>query len=413
MLAPELVDRIQQTLPLLKENGEQLTQHFYARMFRHDPEVQSLFNPAHQHAGTQQKALAAAICAYAEHIEEPAALQEALELIAHKHVSLGIKPSHYPIVGRHLLASIREVAGEAATDDILEAWAQAYDILADTLIQREAEIYAEQRRRHGWQGFTRFQVDRKQRESAIITSFYLRPEDGSPTARFEPGQFLTVRVPGRNGGTTMRNYSLSNHPDDPHYRISVKREPAESRDVPPGYVSSYLHDELQEGNVLEVAPPCGVFTLDVDTITRDPLVFIAGGVGVTPLLSMLRVATEAELDRDIWFIHGVNDGDVQAFGEEVRQIAARHPRLHVHFRYAAPTTEDREQARFDSTGLLDANLVAALIGRLEADFYLCGPTPMLANLHPALVNRGADPNRIHYEFFGPAQELAAPAQEQV
>jgi nitric oxide dioxygenase len=111
MLSQRTIDIVKATAPVLEEHGETLTQHFYKRMFSHNPEVAPLFNPAHQRAGSQQKALAAAICAYAANIDNLEVLGGAVELIAQKHASLRILPEHYPIVGENLLSSIREVLG--------------------------------------------------------------------------------------------------------------------------------------------------------------------------------------------------------------------------------------------------------------------------------------------------------------
>src|SRR3954468_2971641 len=195
MLTAQQIAVIKTTVPVLVEHGETLTKHFYRRMFTHNPEVQAFFNPAHQHAGTQQRALAAAICAYAQNIENPGVLAGAVELIAQKHCSLCVKAEHYPIVGANLLESIREVLGAACTEAIIDAWAAAYGLLADILIKREAEIYREQEAKHGWEGFKRFVVQRRERESDVITSFYLAPATGEAVRAFRAGQYLTVRVP--------------------------------------------------------------------------------------------------------------------------------------------------------------------------------------------------------------------------
>ena len=144
MLTQAQLDVIKATVPVLDAGGEALTRHFYERMFRENPEVRSFFNPAHQKTGGQQRALAAAICAYAKHIENPGVLADAVELIAQKHASLGIQPQHYPIVGTNLLSSIKEVLGDDATPDIIDAWAAAYNQLADLFIAREKAIYADQ-----------------------------------------------------------------------------------------------------------------------------------------------------------------------------------------------------------------------------------------------------------------------------
>jgi nitric oxide dioxygenase len=154
MLPQRTIDIVKATAPVLEEHGETLTQHFYKRMFAHNPEVAPLFNPAHQRAGSQQKALAAAICAYAANIDNLEVLGGAVELIAQKHASLRILPEHYPIVGENLLASIREVLGPGATDEVIAAWTEAYGFLAEILIGREAQIYsAHAKARNGWTGF--------------------------------------------------------------------------------------------------------------------------------------------------------------------------------------------------------------------------------------------------------------------
>src|SRR5918993_246981 len=153
MISAQTIDIVKSTAPVLNEHGEILTRHFYKRMFSHNPEVAPFFNPAHQAVGLQQKALAGAICAYAAHIDNLEFLGGAVELIAQKHASLQIKPEHYPIVGENLLASIREVLGAAATDDIINAWAEAYGFLAEILIGRERQIYRENAKKPGgWEG---------------------------------------------------------------------------------------------------------------------------------------------------------------------------------------------------------------------------------------------------------------------
>ena len=412
MLSAETIAIIKATIPVLQANGETLTRHFYQRMFNANPEVKAFFNPAHQHSGTQQRALAAAILAYATHIENPAALAGAVELIAQKHVSLAVKAEHYPIVGENLLAAIQEVLGMPATDPVIKAWGQAYGVLADILIRREAQIYAEQREQHGWDGFKPFVVRRKARESEGITSFYLTPADGSPVRPFKAGQYVTVRAPGSWHATTMRNYSLSGKPGEPYYRISVKRELAPSSAVlaPAGQVSNYLHDYVTEGTRLEVGPPCGEFVLAPDAGANGKrLVLISGGVGVTPVLSMLHAALARPGDTgEVWFVHAAVNGDAHAFRDEVRALAERNPRLRGHVRYNAPTSCDLQHGRCDSEGFVDLPFLKSLLASPEnTEFYFCGPKPMMAGVYDALLTWGAKPAQLHYEFFGPKQELTA------
>jgi len=133
---------IKATVPVLKEHGILLTTHFYQRLFTHYPDLKTVFNMDHQQSGRQPIALASAVLAYAQHIDNPLVLEPALTRIGHKHTSLNIRPEHYPIVGEQLLASIGEVLGEAATPPLLDAWAAAYGQLAALMIGIEATLYS-------------------------------------------------------------------------------------------------------------------------------------------------------------------------------------------------------------------------------------------------------------------------------
>ncbi|MDX1800006.1 MAG: NO-inducible flavohemoprotein [Marinobacter sp.] len=409
MLKPETIAVIKQTVPVLRAHGEDLTRHFYARMFHENPEVLAYFNPAHQQSGAQQRALAGAVCAYAQHVDNPSVLGSAVELIAQKHVSLGIRPEHYPIVGENLLASIREVLGEAATDEIIDAWAEAYGALADIFIQREAALFREQETTFGWQGFKPFLVEKRERASDTIESFYLCPKDGETLAPHQPGQYITVRITLPDGTTTMRNYSLSNAPGEPWLRISVKRETGIDASTPDGVVSSFLHDQLRVGDVLEVAPPSGEFTLARPASERRPLVLIAGGVGITPLLSMLKASLTGGADRPVIFIQGALNSRVQPFAKELAGLALDHDNLQLHVRFSDPDAQDLADGRCHSVGVVDNALLDELVGETDADWYVCGPTPMLRHVCHLLAARGVADDDLHYEFFGPAEALTADA----
>ena len=399
---------VKQTVPILQAHGETLTRHFYTRMFRVNPEVQAYFNPAHQRSGSQQRALAGAILAYAQHIDDPAALSDAVELIAQKHVSLSIRPEHYPIVGDNLLASIREVLGEAATEEVIDAWAAAYSVLADIFITRETQIYRDQQTQYGWQGFKPFFVDRREQSSDNITSFYLKPTDGRPLAAHEPGQYISIRMALKGGETVMRNYSLSNPPGSDYYRISVKRESDAEGNAPDGVFSNYLHDHVRVDDRVELSPPCGDFMLDKPDDPVKPLVFIAGGVGVTPLISMLYEALkQSDNSRPIVFIQAALNGAVQAFADELQALRKAYSNLRVHVRFSAPNDADRMANRHDSVGIVDDTLLDETVKNCDADYYFCGPTPMLKHIYTLLRRRNVLEGNLHYEFFGPSAELAA------
>jgi nitric oxide dioxygenase len=397
---------VKSTAPVLVEHGETLTRHFYQRMFTHNPEVAPFFNPAHQQAGKQQRALAGAIAAYAANIDNLEVLGGAVELIAQKHASLLIKAEHYPIVGENLLASIREVLGEAATDEIINAWAEAYGFLANILIGRERQIYEENARRTGgWEGFKSFRVVRKERESSNIVSFYLSPGDGAPLPKFKPGQYITVRAATAAGSTTMRNYSLSDKPGQEWFRISVKRELPPEANTPAGYVSNMLHDSVEIGDVIEVSPPCGEFFLDLEAKHERPLMLLAAGVGITPIMSILLSALEATPERDIVLVHASLNEGVQAFSSAIVALAKQYPRLKVHYRYSEPEVGQVYAENHISTGFVDAELIESLIPNRNADYFFCGPQPFMVGIYHELLKWGLPPAQVRFEFFGPREEL--------
>lgn len=234
MLTQKTKDIVKATAPVLAEHGNAIIQRFYTRLFEVQPELRNVFNIAHQKQGQQQEALARAVYAYAANIEDPQSLTAVLKNIANKHASLGVRPEQYPIVGEHLLAAIREVLGDAATDEIISAWAQAYGSTADILMGMESEL-AERTvsEAGGWNGWRPFVVREKRVESDVITSFVLEPADGGPVVNFEPGQYtgVAVQVPSL-GLRQIRQYSLSDSPNGRTYRISVKRESGNATQPP-------------------------------------------------------------------------------------------------------------------------------------------------------------------------------------
>ncbi len=408
MLNEKTIAIVKATAPVLAEHGETLTRHFYKRMFEHNPEVAPYFNPAHQAAGKQQRALAGAIIAYANNIENLEVLSGAVELIAQKHASLMIKSEHYPIIGENLLASIREVLGEAATDDIVNAWAEAYGFLANILTSREAEIYAENANKPGgWEGFKPFRVIRKEKESTNITSFYLAPADGTPLPPFKPGQYVTVRLPLANGQTTMRNYSLSDAPGQEWYRISVKREKGISAETPKGYVSNLLHNSIEVGAEIDIAPPCGEFFFDSnENDSSKPLVLLAGGVGITPIMSILKCALDKQPERRIVFVHACLNEDVQPFRSTLDALAETHQNLTALYRYS-DSEAGTQRTGNASTGFVDAAFLDRHLADQEARAYFCGPQPFMVNIYGLLKKHGIPEEHLKFEFFGPREELEA------
>lgn len=255
------------------------------------------------------------------------------------------------------------------------------------------------------QGFARFKVTGKVRESATITSLLLKPALTDARLAFRPGQFIVVRIPQAKGPQLLRAYSLSSDPDDGvQLRISVKHEqaPAHLPDVPAGVGSSFLHEALQVGGQLDIAGPSGTFVLDEDS-TRPVLLF-SGGVGLTPMVSMLhRLVTHST--RRVYFVHACENGSVHALREEVLALAAKRAGVSVHFCYRLPTDDDLGSGHHHSSGLVTRETLQALLPLDDYDVYLCGPRPFMQANWRLLRGLGIERARIRYEFFGPATIL--------
>ncbi|USB34634.1 NO-inducible flavohemoprotein [Paenibacillus sp. YPG26] len=399
MLDQHTIHIIKSTVPVLEVHGHEITKTFYQTMFRNHPELLNIFNHANQRQGKQSAALANAVYAAAAHIDRLEEILPVVVQIAHKHRALGIKPEHYPIVGENLLAAIKSVLGDAATDEIIEAWGRAYGVIADAFIGTEQKMYEDALRQPGgWDGFRPFEVYRKVRESELITSFYLRPADGQAIASYAPGQYITVRVkPEGQEFTHLRHYSLSAAPNPDYYRITVKREDAEA-DKPAGVVSTYLHDSVTEGTVLDLSAPAGVFILDE---TKDnPVVLLSGGVGLTPMVSMLETLLKNSPHRDIVYIHAARSGSHHAMKDHITDLTREHANLQSFLIYESPAQDEV----CDKTGYLDLAWLQQVTDP-NSDFYFCGPVPFMRAVNEALKTWGIPSERTHFEFFGPADHL--------
>ena len=407
-LSPQTIALIKATVPALEAHGLTITRRMYERLFE-NADIRDLFNQSHHgETGSQPKALAQAVLAYARNIDNLGVLAGAVERIAQKHVALNILPEHYPHVADALLGAIGDVLGEAATPEIAGAWGEAYWFLAELLIGREAAIYRDLAARPGgWNGWRDFVVESVTPESETIRSFVLVPADGGPVVRHEPGQYLGFLFELPDHGVLKRNYSISCAPNDRAYRITVKRESAPG--LPSGIVSNWLHASVGAGSVLKVTAPAGDFFLDRQS--EAPVVLVSGGVGLTPMASMLETLAETGPERPTWFVHGALNGRVHAMRDHVRKLVASRDNLRAHVFYAEPEAGDRPGEHYDAPGLITAEWLVAHTPRESATYYLCGPKPFLAALANGLVGAGIPPERVRYEFFGPADDLwEAPRQ---
>lgn len=389
MLSSQTIKIVKSTAPVLATHGTEITTVFYKNLFSAHPELLNIFNHANQKQGRQQAALANTVYAAAQHIDNLGVILPVVKQIAHKHRSLAVKAEHYPIVGEHLLSAIKEVLDDAATDDIIQAWGEAYGVIADVFIQVEKDMYNEAATQtNGWDGFKDFTIVNKVEESDVITSFYLKPADGSDLPSFKPGQYITIRlsIPGETY-LFNRQYSLSQSPGQDTYRISVKKE---NEMNPNGKVSVYLHEAIQIGDTIEVTAPAGDFFLDVESIR--PVTLISGGVGVTPMMSMLETISKTTPTRPVAFLHGARNKALHAFDEDVRKLMS--------------TMEDTTMLTLysDENRMLTKELLAENV-LPTSDIYVCGPVPFMKAMINTLYELGFAADRVHFEFFGPAVSL--------
>ena len=382
-LSQATIDVVKATAPVVGENAEKITTTFYKIMFDRYPMVKEFFNQSHQREGLQQKALANAVVAYALNIENLGALGGAVDEITERHASLNVQPEHYPIVGECLLAAIGEVLGDAVTPEIAAAWGEAYNFLAEILTGVEKSKYEKTAEKAGgWNGYKSFKVVKKVQESASVISFYFAAEDGTPIISYDAGQYISIKMEVPELGKTVRNYSLSDW-GGKYLRISVKKD---------GAFSEYLHESINEGDTVELNAPYGVFTL---TSGDGGVVLVSGGVGVTPMLSMLHKLGKNESKRNVSFLHGIQNKEELAFEDEMKKLTAKE-----NFSYSISFSDEGKKIGIE-------DLKEASNGVKETDFYICGPKGMMQSLYAGLKDWGVADENIHYEYFGPKGTIEA------
>lgn len=383
MLTKQQIELVKATVPVLREHGVALTSHFYKRMLSHNPELMQVFNMGHQRAGFQQQALAGAVLAYAENIENLPALLGAVAHIANKHVSVGIRAEHYPIVGKHLIASIKEVLGDAATPELIDAWTAAYMQLADVLIGAEKAIYDKNAvAEGGWTGWRFFKVAEKSKQTDNVTSFKLVPVDNGKMPEVKAGQYISVRVFVKGQDLIQpRQYTVVKA-DATSLTIAVKKVEAVEKS-PAGMVSNTLHNDINEGDVVEVSFPVGEFNLPEG---NGELCLLSAGIGITPLFAMLKEAVQKDPTRKISFVHVCKNKEAIPFREELALVVKEG---NVSFEVFETSEHGRPSEDF----------FKSLVSQ-GADYSICGPVPFMKLAASELVKNGVAENKIHAEKFG-------------
>jgi uncharacterized protein len=255
-----------------------------------------------------------------------------------------------------------------------------------------------------WNGYRKFEVARKVVECDEVCAIYLKPHDGKSLAQFKPGQYLTFQlaVPGRDK-PLVRCYSLSDSPHrSDYYRVTIKKEraPADRPELPCGAGSSYFTDVVKEGDILDVKAPSGHFYLDMGK--SHPVVLIAGGVGITPMLSMAQAIAASGSKREAWFFYGVRNSKEHIHKGELEKLASENENIHLHVCYSKPLPGDLKGRDFQREGRVSIEALKELLPSSNFEYYLCGNGAFMKSLTDGLEAWGVPEKDIHYEAFGPA-----------
>lgn len=464
-LTDEQKSIVSATVPILAERGLDVTKCFYSTLLAEHPDLRSVFSHKHQQTSHQAAALAASVHAYAANINDLTPILPVVERISQKHASLNVTPHQYAVVGEGLLRALGEVLGaDVFTDEVRQAWAAAYEQLAELMIRREETILGQhEQTAGGWRGWRTMRLVRKVVESDDVKSFYWTPTDGDELAPFEPGQYVSVKVKVPSlGFEQIRQYSLSDAPpvsdhqldrvkgdeqldgvkrssEQGCYRITVKREAGilvqdSGAKHQPGFVSNVLHDYFDEGDIIEMSHPAGDFFIDAQTLqSSSPVVLISAGVGLTPMMSMLqsllRKSTTAQCPfsqtnghasvgnphgtatpgphRQISWIHAARNTPADPFAGTISHIKAAHEHVQSRIYHSSPTTTETAGHDYDVQGRMDLSKLTEQEqrGLLFTDdgstqYFVCGPESFMGDVAASLIEMGVGAERVRMELFG-------------
>jgi nitric oxide dioxygenase len=392
MLSVSAKPYIEASVPVLRQHGLAITTLFYKNMFDSHPELKNLFNMGNQANGSQQQSLAAAVFAYAANIENSAALAPVIERIVHKHVSVGIKPEHYPIVGKHLIGAIKGVLEDAATPELLAAWEEAYGLLANSLITTEAKLY--QHNKQQPDEWLKMKVIEKLHLSEDVVSFKLQADKQHILPIFKPGQYISVAVNiDELNLRQIRQYSLSDSTQKNTYRITVKREKGDEY-KPRGNVSNWLHQHVRVGSVLDISYPCGNFTPDI--LEQQPIGLISAGVGITPMISVINELAESNPNRKVLFAHAARNREYIAHMDDIRKAQTKLDFSKIIFFLSEAKKKNDDE--FEGFMKLSEHITDEFI---DGVYYICGPQSFMDDQRDVLLELGVNSSNIHREVFGP------------
>ena len=378
LLSPESLNVVQATAPVVAAHADQITANFYPRMFNAHPELLRVFNQGNQATGEQSKALAGSVVAYAVQLIDPEApsFDHVMRRIAYKHVSLGIRPEQYTIVGEHLLASVAEVLGDAVTPEVAAAWSEVYWLFALQLVAEEARMY-QQANVDPSQPTRPYRVVRLIDEAADVISLVLEPADSGPPPAIAPGQYVSVYVDLPNGDRQPRQYTVSSTAVRTRLQITVLRVRGVNG-APDGRVSSYLHDQVKVGDVLDVSAPAGDFVL---TPTESPLLLASAGAGITTVLPIVEQIARTQPQRPVMVAHADRRAADHALRDTVLHLGREIDNFSSYTWYET-LDEGDTRSRQGYMDLSDIPLPD------DVQVFTCGPLPFMRLVRSTLLDRG-------------------------
>lgn len=375
MLTENEIQTIRDTVPLLKEHGQTITSKFYDRLFIEHPELKNVFNQTNQKKGLQSSALAMAVLAAAEHIDDLSPIVPVIMPVVYKHCALQVLPEHYPIVGENLLWAIKEVTGLTDDSEVIQTWGKAYQEIADAFIGLEKQVYEQM----AWSGFKPFEVTNISQETSNIKSFTVQSDD-IDLSQFTPGQYITVDIDSpKLPYKAKRHYSIVDGGKD-YLTFGVRRDVTEDHE---GEVSTILHDDIEIGDTISLSAPVGGFGI---VNSENKQLFLGSGVGVTPLVSMFRQAV-SEHTRST-FVQVTSDSDNVAFEEMLKTIEQQddNSNLELHYR--------------DTDGYLTSENLQQLIDN-DTEIYVCGGQSFINSMIVNLKTLNVAESKVHFETFVP------------
>lgn len=372
---------VHSTASVLKEHGKEITSIFYKHLFETHPELLNLFNQTNQKLGAQPLALANIIYFAAENIDHLDSLMPEINIVAHKHRALTVKPEHYPIVGKYMLQAIAECLGDAATPEILDAWAAAYQTIAAIFIDTEKKLYDELGDDEENRGFIPFKIVKKEMiANGPIYSLEIRRADGGKLLDYAPGQYITLRLK-KDGLYHNRHYGLVRSFDGQVYRVGIK---VESEREPKGVFTNELIDHYHEGDTIFASLPAGTFAI-VDQAEEH--LFVAGGVGITVLSTMIEDLCRRKQGERVTVIHCVSSPGHAAYTDRLRAIL---PRERFHLVY-----ENRQKLH---------ELIKQRVNA-ETHVYICAAPTLVKAIEGYLDECHLPPSHVHMNTFRPSLSM--------